>query len=73
MWRLSVTAPTVALMTTCPSRPSGQACSALAEVNSAIRQLMDQPAGDQRAEEYNRLLVLWSKMNQDGTGLTTAA
>lgn len=34
---------------------------------------MDQPAGDQRAEEYNRLLVLWSKMNQDGTGLTTAA
>lgn len=33
----------------------------LAEVNIAIRRLMEQPSGEERTEEYVRLLALWGE------------
>lgn len=46
-------------------RRRGQRCPAPAEVNRAIRALMDQSDDGCRAEEYARLLVLWAEANRN--------
>ena len=59
------TAPACGSSTTC-EEPAGilrpvSRPPALAEVNRAIRRLMEQPPGEKRTEEYVRLLALWAK------------
>ncbi|WP_157839995.1 hypothetical protein [Streptomyces megasporus] len=44
--------------------PDGPYCPAQEEVNDRIRHLMEQPADEQRAEEYARLLHLWAETSQ---------
>jgi len=39
-----------------PLRPDADA------VNELIRRLMDQPSGEQRTQEYRRLLRLWAQV-----------
>ncbi|WP_340560995.1 hypothetical protein [Streptomyces sp. GSL17-111] len=41
--------------------------AAAADVNDAIRRLMEQPADTRRAEEYVRLLSLWADTTTDWT------
>ena len=45
----------------------------LAEVNAAIRRLMEQPSGQERTEEYIRLLVLWGEATATRNGWGKAA
>ncbi|MEU0664146.1 hypothetical protein [Streptomyces lavendulocolor] len=43
------------------SRPPGLLRPAAAQINEAIRQLIERPNDDQRAEEYRRLLIAWAE------------
>ncbi|MEU3245703.1 hypothetical protein [Streptomyces sp. NPDC006875] len=45
--------------------PDGQVPHALDEVNDRIRHLMTEPVGTARAEEYRRLLSLWSLLSRE--------
>lgn len=45
--------------------PDGLVPHALDEVNNRIRHLMTEPAGTARAEEYRRLLSLWSVLSRE--------
>ncbi|MFI0765686.1 hypothetical protein ACH4TQ_12505 [Streptomyces sp. NPDC021218] len=56
-------------------RPHGRAMPpALDEINRRIRLLMDEPANKRRAEEYTRLLMLWTEATMvNGSGWGTAA
>lgn len=72
-WGLSVPRPTVqvvhhSLRTRRPSRPTTST-----EVNAQIRRLMDRPSGDERAQEYIRLLALWAEAAAARTDWDTAA
>ncbi|WP_228980086.1 hypothetical protein [Streptomyces sp. DH12] len=51
--------------------PPGGLCPALIDLNLRIRRLMTQPATDERAEEYTRLLAQWATLTQPE--VTTAA
>ncbi|MEU9033741.1 MULTISPECIES: hypothetical protein [unclassified Streptomyces] len=42
-------------------RPDGPLRPAAAQINEAIRQLIEQPDDDRRAEEYRRLLIAWAE------------
>ncbi|WP_167518834.1 hypothetical protein [Streptomyces chryseus] len=42
-------------------RPHGLLRPAAAQINEAIRSLIDQPNDAARAEEYQRLLVAWAE------------
>lgn len=44
---------------------------AAAQVNSRIRQLMDEPMTGAREEEYRQLLVLWSAATERGPASVT--
>ncbi|MFE4336084.1 hypothetical protein ACFRQM_44030 [Streptomyces sp. NPDC056831] len=46
------------------SRPHGLLRPAAARINARIRQLMDEPDTEDRAEEYRQLLVQWAKATQ---------
>lgn len=55
-------------------RPDGLVRPALDAVNDAIRRLMDEPADEDRAETYARLLVLWREVSDlSGTEVARAA
>ncbi|MET9322019.1 hypothetical protein ABZX75_17760 [Streptomyces sp. NPDC003038] len=54
-------------------RSRGSRCPAPAEVNRAIRDLMDRPDDGRRAEEYARLLLLWAEANAARDRWGTAA
>ena len=44
------------------------------EVNALIRRLMDEPADQRRAQEYERLLALWAEATRaDGSDWGKAA
>ncbi|MEU0272286.1 hypothetical protein [Streptomyces sp. NPDC006307] len=43
------------------SRPHGLLRPAAAQINEAIRQLIEQPDDDRRAEKYRRLLIAWAE------------
>ncbi|GAA4689121.1 hypothetical protein GCM10023347_51250 [Streptomyces chumphonensis] len=47
-------------MTSSPLADAPRPAAAAADVNDAIRRLMEQPADTRRAEEYVRLLSLWA-------------
>lgn len=48
-----------------PTPLHGQPCPDAEDINASIRQLMDQPATARRAEEYRRLLELWTVVTRE--------
>ncbi|WP_158751608.1 hypothetical protein [Streptomyces bicolor] len=46
-------------------RPDGQVTPALDDVNEVIRDLMDQPADEQRSATYAELLAQWAEVGRD--------
>ncbi|MER7477474.1 hypothetical protein ABTX60_07425 [Streptomyces sp. NPDC126510] len=51
-----------------PPRPHGQVTPALEDLNELIRNLMDQPADDQRSATYSELLAQWAEVTRDEVG-----
>ncbi|MEV0016721.1 hypothetical protein [Streptomyces tendae] len=52
-----------------PCPPCGRPFLCSTSVNDAIRALMSQPADENRATEYGRLLELWAQVRDQGTGI----
>lgn len=51
-----------------PTTLRGLPCPDAEDINARIRQLMDQPASEERAAEYQRLLVLWAEVTRRDVG-----
>lgn len=48
-----------------PTPLRGQPCPDAEDINTDIRRLMNEPATEQRAAEYRRLLQLWTDVTRE--------